>query len=128
MPQSSREDLKKQRNLKKVQVVGTSNAKYVSLKYIAGTEFDISKKIKYTLEETKGYFEALDSNEHHDAFILQSFCNEIAKKSTNEFSKKLIVIIDIIESKYKDTLVIVSLGLPRDDVTLKRKIKKINIL
>ena len=128
MPQLSKEILKNQGNLKKVQVVGTSNAKYVSLKYTAGAEFNISKKIKYTLEETKGYFEALDSYEHHDAFILQSFCNEIAKKSTNECSKELIDIIDIIESKYKDTLIIVSLGLPRDDVTLNRKIEKIYIL
>ena len=36
-----------------MKIVGTSNAKYVSLKYIAGSDFSLSKKIKYTLEETK---------------------------------------------------------------------------
>ena len=126
--QSPKEETRKQSNIKKVQIVGTSNTKYVSLKYIAGTEFNISKKIKYTFEETKDYFENLEQSEHQDAFILQSLCNEITKKSRDECSRELTNIIDTIESKCKNTRVIVSLGLPRDDVTLNRKVEKINIL
>ena len=81
IPQSAGGEAPKRSNIKRVQVVGTSNIKYISLKYIAGIGFDISKKIKYTLEETKHYFEALESSEQQDAFILQSLCNEITKKN-----------------------------------------------
>ena len=126
--QSTGGEAPKRSNIKRVQVVGTSNTKYISLKYIAGTEFDISKRIKYTLEETKHYFEALESSEQQDAFILQSLCNEITKKSADECSKELTDIIDTIESKSRDTKIIISLGLPRDDVTLNRKVEKVNIL
>ena len=130
IPQSAGGEAPKQSNIIRVQVVGTSNTKYihVSLKYIAGTEFDISKKIKYTLQETKHYFEALESSEQQDAFILQSLCTEITKKSADECSKELTDIIDTIEFKFRDTKVIISLGLPRDDVTLNRKVEKVNIL
>lgn len=127
-PQSTGGEAPKRNNIKRVQVVGTSNTKYVSLKYIAGSEFDISKKIKYTLEETKQYFEALESSEQQGWVILQSLCNEITKKSADECSKELTNIIDTIESKFKDARVIISLGLPRDDVTLNRKVEKVNIL
>ena len=73
-------------------------------------------------------YENLEQTEHQDAFILESLCNKTTKKSADECSSELTNIIDTIESKYKDTRVIVSLGLPRDDVTLNRKVEKINIL
>ena len=127
-PKLPREESPKRANIRKVQIVGTSNAKYLSLNYIAGTDFNMSKKIKYTLEETKNYFEALESSDHQDAYILQSLCNDIPKKSADECTKELSDIIDAIESKHKDSRIIVSLALPRDDPTLNRKIEKINIL
>ena len=111
-----------------MQIVGTSNVKYLSLKYIAGTEFNMSKEVKYTLKETKDYFEASESKDHQDAFILQSLCNDIQMKSADECTKELTDIIDAIESKHKDSRIIISLGLPRDDVTLNRKVEKINVL
>ena len=115
-------------DIKKVQIVGTSNAKYISLKYIAGSDFKLSKKIKYTLEETKEYFQNLDASDHQDAFILQPLCNDISKKSAEECTKELSDIIDTIESKAKDTKIIVSLGLPNGDMALNRKTEKVNIL
>ena len=104
-----------------MQVVGTSNVKFLSLKYITGSEFNMSKKIKYTLAETKDYFDALAASEHQDAFILQSLCNDTPKKSPEVCIKELTDIIDATESKYMGTQIIVSLGLPRDDVELNRK-------
>ena len=128
----SNHDLKLEKSqkedIKRVQIVGTSNAKYLSLRYIAGSDFNLSKKIKYTLEETKEYFQNLEPSDHQDVFILQSLCNDISKKSADECTKELTDIIDIIESKVKDTRIIISLGLPNGDVALNRKTEKVNIL
>ena len=113
---------------KSVRIVGTSNIKYISPAYLGGAEFSISKVTRYTLEETQEYFRNLNPDEKQDIYILQSLCNGLKTKTPEACSDGIAEIVDLIASKFKDSKIIVSLGLPRPDVSTNTKIEKTNIL
>ena len=112
----------------KVQIVGTSNIKFISQEYIGEREFEVSKITKYTLDETYKYIEGLTLKDKHDIFILHSLCNDVGGKSPEECSNQMKRIIESITKKYADVKVIISLGLPRQNRDLNRKIEKMNII
>ena len=111
-----------------VQMVGTSNIKFISQEYIGESDFSVSKITRYTLEETYDYVEKLTPTDRHDGFILHSLCNETGIKTPAECSNYIKRIIDNITQKYSNTKIIISLGLPRSEASLNRCIEKTNIL
>ena len=113
---------------KKVRVVGTSNIKFISPGYLGGSEFFVTKITRYTLKETKEYFSGLNPDEKQDVFILQSLCNDINIKTPESCAVSIEDIVGTLSSKFKESKILVSMGLPRSDVHLNTKIEKTNIL
>ena len=124
------DSLKQRKDPKKlqVQIVGTSNIKFISPEYIGEKEFEVSKVTKYTLDETQTFIEGLTPTDRHDAFILHSLCNEVGVKSPEECTNHMKRILETVTNKNKKAKVIVSLGLPRKNKDLNRGIEKTNIL
>lgn len=88
----------------------------------------VTKVLKYTLKDTKDYIETITDADSPDVFVLHSLCNEIQDKSPETCTQDISETVDLIEQKFKDMKVLVSLGLPRSDTALNRKIEKTNVL
>ena len=111
-----------------VEVIGTSNTKNLSVAYIGEKEFHVSKVIKYTIQQTKDYVASMKIDNAPNVMVLHPLCNEIELKSPEICTEEVDTAIKGIEDKFKDMKIILSLGLPRADETLNRKIEKTNIL
>ena len=112
----------------KVEIVGTSNTKNLSNTYIGEKEFNVNKVIKYTIQQTKDYVTSMKMSDAPDVMILHPLCNEIEHKSPELCTEEVSTVIMDIQDKFKDMKIVLSLGLPRADKTLIRKIEKTNIL
>ena len=110
----------------KVILIGTSNVRYLSLRYIAGNSFFIHKEIKYTVVEAKSYIESLPENDHISKFILHVSCNDIKSVSAESHATSYCDLVQQIHDKYPEAHIIVSLGLPRKDNLLSNKIEVSN--
>lgn len=111
-----------------MQILGTSNTKYLSSAYLGENKLQVTKVLKYTLKDTKDYIETITDADSPDVFVLHSLCNEIQDKSPETCTQDISETVDLIEQKFKDMKVLVSLGLPRSDTALNRKIEKTNVL
>ena len=60
--------------------------------------------------------------------VLHPLCNEIEKKMSQTCSQDVEDTVVAISDKFKDVKVTVSLGLPRVDASLNRKVEKTNVL
>ena len=118
MPLTERKD--------KVILIGTSNVRYLSSRYIAGNSYYVHKEIKYTVGEAKSYVDSLDGNENISKFILHLSCNDIKSVSAESHATSYCDLVKQIHDKYPEAYVIVSLGLPRKDRLLSNKIEVSN--
>ena len=63
-----------------------------------------------------------------DVMILHPLCNEIEHKNSELCTEEVCTVIKDIRDKFKNSKILLSLGLPRADETLNRKVEKTNIL
>ena len=86
--------LKKKKDSKKpkVQIVGTSNIKYISPDYIGEKEFEVSKITKYTLDETQKFVEKFSNLAVSDAFIVVLQISSLTRKCGSNFFSWLILV------------------------------------
>lgn len=112
----------------KVHIFGTSNIKHINTAYVAGNCL-FKKQNKKKQQNTHKrrpifFFYTTDPSEQVDAFVLHSLCNELEKKMTpDECSESMVEIVYLIESKYENSRIVVSLGLE-----INRKTEKTTIL
>ena len=118
MPLTERKD--------KVILIGTSNVRYLSSRYIAGNSYYVHKEIKYTVGEAKSYVDSLDRNENISKLILHLSCNDIKSVSAESHATSYCDLVKQIHDNYPEAYVIVSLGLPRKDRLLSNKIEVSN--
>ena len=108
---------------KSVLLIGTSNLKYINTSMMSNQKVKTEKEIKYTLMEGHEYVDAIKSdNSKVDAFVLHLFENDITKETPGYCSEKLSKICADIQKKSNDAKIIVSMGLPRGEETINRKI------
>ena len=114
---------------KTVLLIGTSNLKYINTSMMSNQKVKIEKEIKFTLKEGQEYVDAIKSdNSKVDAFVLHLFENDITEETPEYCSEKLSKICADIQKKSNDAKIIVSMGLPRGEEIINRKISKLNVL
>ena len=106
-----------------VAMIGTSNIRFVSQKYMEEDEFQLEKVTKYTQKETIKYIKESDSK---DAYILHTLCNEMANRPEDDCVDEVKEMVNVVKEKNDKAKVVLSLGLPRNNTKLNRKIERIN--
>ena len=112
---------------KSVIVIGTSNTKFLSRHILTEEKVNIDKVIKYTLKDTNNYIDK-EISSTPDAIVLHSFCNDLADKSPEMCVNEMNGVLNTIDTKFPNTQVVVSLGLPRTNQEFNRKAEKANVL
>lgn len=123
---SSQENASKHNNKEKVILIGTSNIRYLSSRYIAGDKYHVHKETKYTVSEAKAYIDSLTDDNQISKFILHLSCNDIKTASPDSHAESYCQLVKSTHEKYPRAQVIVSLGLPRKDTTISNKIEVAN--
>ena len=113
---------------KRILLIGTLNTKFISAKYLSFGQSHVEKVLKYTAEECMQYLDSTNPSEPYDGVILHMLGNDIIEASPEDCLKKLEEIIAKIKSKNFSGKVILSLGLPKRDTLVNRKVDKLNIL
>ena len=114
---------------KKVVLIGTSNLKFISSSMLSNHKVHIEKETKYTLKEGQEYIDSLKPEEKKvDAIVLHMFENDITEQTPEHCSEKLQKLCVDFQKKSKDSKVIVSMGLPRREEAINRKVSKLNVL
>ena len=108
--------------------IGTSNVRYHSSRYIAGSKYYIHKEIKYTVADAKKCIESLSESDTVSKFLLHLSCNDIKSITPESHATSYCNLVTLIHEKYPDAEVIVSLGLPRKDALLNNKIEVSNAM
>ena len=109
-----------------VLLIGTSNVRYLSSRYIAGEKYYVHNVIKYTVAEAKEYIESLEKSDKVFEFLLHLSCNDIKSVSVKEHATAYSDLAKMVKEKYPIAQVIVSLGLLRQDPTINNKIEIFN--
>ena len=110
-------------------LIGTSNIRYLSSKYIPKDRYyAYKKKLKYTVSEARNHIESLTEREKSSKFLLHLSCNDIKSSSPESHGSSYCDLVTFIHDKYPDAEVIVSLGLSWKDTTLNNKIEVANAL
>ena len=65
-------------------LIGTSNVRFLSARYIAGENYYVRKVIKYTVTEARDYIESLENSDKVSKFLLHLSCNDIKTLSATE--------------------------------------------
>lgn len=110
---------------KRVQIVGTSNTKYLNFLYLGEIELQVSKIFLYTIKETRNYIDSIADIDSPDVLVLPSLCIEIQDISPESCTQDILETVDHIAQKFKDMKMFLSLGLPRSDIAQNRKQRKI---
>lgn len=122
-------DVEKLPDKKKVVLIGTSNLKFINASMLSNHKVEVEKEIKYTLKEGQEYIDSIKPNEKKvDAIVLHLFENDITEQTPEHCSERLHKLCVDIQRKSKDAKVIVSMGLPRREEAINRKIIKLNVL
>lgn len=117
------------RNMKEtVLLIGTSNVRYLSARYIAGEKYYVRKIIKYTVSEAHEYIQSLESKDNVSKFLLHLSCNDIKTLSATEHATAYCDLAKLIKEKYPSAQVTVSLGLPCKDPKIYNKIEVANAM
>ena len=117
------------RNIKEtVLLIGTSNVRFLSARYIAGEKYYVRKVIKYTVSEATEYIESLEDNDKVSKFLLHLSCNDIKTLSATEHATAYCDLAELIKVKYPSAQVTISLGLPCKDPKIYNKIEVANAM
>lgn len=117
-----------EKNKERIILIGTSNVRYLSSRYIAGSKYYMHKEIKYTVADAKKYIESLSESDTVSKFLLHLSCNDIKSVTPESHATSYCNLVTFIHEKYPDAEVIVSLGLPRKDTLLNNKIEVSNAM
>ena len=112
---------------KQVLLVGTSNVKFVSSRFVAGRDLYVRKIQKYTTEEAIEYIRSYEEELNPEVVIYHLLCNDAETHSINEITKKTESLLEITKSKFPRAKVIISLGLPRKDQRFNLKVRTLNM-
>ncbi|CAC5370579.1 unnamed protein product [Mytilus coruscus] len=114
---------------KEILMIGTSNTKYISAKYMSFGSANVNKIIKYKIQECMEYIGTIDDpNVNYDAIILHILGNDIEHKTPEESIAIFQTLIDQIRKKKISKKLIISLGLPKKDGIKNRNVEKLNIM
>ena len=117
------------RNMKEtVLLIGRSNVRYLSARYIAGEKYYVRKIIKYTVSEAHEYIQSLESKDNVSKFLLHRSCNDIKTLSVTEHATAYCDLAKLIKEKYPSAQVTVSLGLPYKYPKIYNKIEVANAM
>ncbi|CAC5385922.1 unnamed protein product [Mytilus coruscus] len=87
---------------KEILMIGTSNTKYISAKYLSFGSANVKKIIKYKIQEGMEYIGTIaDPNVNYDAIILHILGNDIEHKTPEECIAIFQTLIDQIRKKNK---------------------------
>ncbi|CAC5358916.1 unnamed protein product [Mytilus coruscus] len=99
--QQSSGNLDKEREKRKeILMIGSSNTKYISAKYLSFGSANVNKIIKYKIQECMEYIGTIDDpNVNYDAIILHILGNDIEHKTPKECIALFQTLIDQIRKK-----------------------------
>ena len=101
-----------QRKRKQVLLVGTSNTRYLSARYIAGKQAFVRKITQYTVEDAIKFMDTYNLDMSPELIIFQLGCNEGSDDNV-ELVTKMEQLVTLTKSKFPGASISVSLGLPR---------------
>ena len=111
----------------KVIMIGTSNVRYLSSRYIMlETLITSTKKSNTPWWRLNHILETLSESDTISKFILHLSCNDIRSVSSESHATSYCNLVQHIHDKYPEAHIIVSLGLPRKDKLLSNKIEMSN--
>lgn len=114
------------RNAKKqILVVGTSNIKYTSARFMAARNTYVRKVIKYTIKQASDFISAY-KDRAPDMVVFHMLCNDAENLSEEEVCEQMNSLVTKTKSKFPDVKVLVSLATPRGKKSLNEKMKRIN--
>ena len=116
------------RQSKRILMIGTSNTKFISTKYLSFGKSNVEKVLKYTAEDCLQYLDSINPSESYDGIILHLLGNDIIEATPEDCLNKMEDIVRKIKSKGLCEKIIMSLGLPKRDTMINRKVDKLNIL
>ena len=109
-----------------VLLIGTSNINHIN-EYKLTTSAKVTKLIKYKLDETRDAVQ--NHNANPDVVVLHSLTNELKEKSPQNCVDALVDIVNIIQNKWMEAIIILSLCTPRfDSLTNQTNAQIINAL
>jgi hypothetical protein len=117
-PQSKGEETKPKRNLRRKQalLIGTSNVKYVNSRFVAESQAYVYKVQK----KPEADFEP-------HVVIYHLLCNNAEKYDKDALTKHMKNLVTCTKSKYPNSKILISLGVPRKDQDLNLKVNTLNI-
>ena len=90
---------------------------------------EVRKVTKYTIKEGQEYIDAMKEDEKNpDAVVLHLLENDIEDETPENCAAKLQKLCKDIEQKAKTSKIVVSMGLPRREESINRKVMKLNVL
>lgn len=101
-------------------IVGTSNTKFLSAKYIGDSSMYVKKVQKFTVKETTDFitkYEGLTP----DVIAYQVTCNDIESKQTSEVLYEMENLINSTNAAFGKKPVVISLPLPRKEPVLNQR-------
>jgi len=110
-------------------MIGTSNTKYLSTKYIAGANKTVRKEIRYDIKSAKEFIQDFGGDDP-DIVVYQVTCNDIEKQAYSETLSKLDDLVNTRKNNFcaKKSKVLISLPLPRKEKKLNDKAKVLSAM
>ena len=111
---------------KQVLLIGTSNIKYTSSKFMAPKNTYIKKVVKYSTRQAADYITGYNDPHTPDLIVYHTLCNDAESLSVEEVGDQMNNLVNITKNKFPGVKVLVSLGGPRGQKGLNDKLRYIN--
>lgn len=112
-------------------MIGTSSIKYINSRFIAGSKAYVYKVQKFTIEEALKYIKdvtfEIKPTCSPKIVIYHILCNDIEKYETAVLTKNMEELVANTKSKFPNSKIMISLGLPRRDPEFNLIVNTTNI-
>lgn len=112
-------------------MIGTSNIKYINLRFIAGSEAYMHKVQKLTIEEALKYIKDINSENKPTCslkvVIYHILCNDIEKYEIAVLTENMDEQVASTKSKFPNSKIMISLGLQRREPEFNLHVNTMNI-
>lgn len=126
LPKESQKTYVGKKYNKNAVIIGTSNTKYLSAKFIGGTDMFVKKALAYSISDAKTYVNNFEGVKP-DLVAYQVTCNDVETKSPDEIVTEMDDLIQATNTSFGEKPVVVSLPLPRKEPRLNDKAQQITM-
>ena len=124
-PRNNYQQQTQRQRKKQVLLIGTSNTKFLSSRYIAGQNTYVKKVTKYTTKEATSYIKDFEGDEP-DIVIYQVTCNDIETQDKTTILEQMNELVCETQKKFTGKKIVISLPLPRKERQLNNKLRSLS--